>query len=85
MTNKLSWDEILATFRDEWVELIDYNWDLSEPNPSNGVVKTHSKNREDFNRMILEDPSVDSAVIFAGRIKLPENSYLHSNLRIARK
>ena len=36
---KLSWKEIREKFDQEWVELIDYDWDMTEPDPSAGVVR----------------------------------------------
>jgi hypothetical protein len=85
MTKKLSWNEILGTYHNEWVELVDYVWDLSDPNPSEGVVKAHSADRKEFNLLLLQNPAADSAVLFAGKVNLPENSYLHANLRVAQK
>jgi len=85
MRNKLDWAQILDQYKDEWVELIDYKWDMAEPSPSEGVVRTHSSNRKEFNRLISEDPADDSAVVFAGKVELPENTYLHANLRIAQR
>ena len=85
MTKKLTWLEILESYKDEWVELVDYKWDLSEPTPAEGVVRVHSADRNKFNQMISEDPAADSAVIFAGKISLPENTYLHANLRVSQK
>ena len=85
MSKKLAWPEILETYHNEWVELVDYDWDLAEPSPKSGVVRVHSANRKEFNELILNDPPIDSAILFAGKIELPESSYLHANLRVAQK
>ena len=85
MNARLSWNQIIQTFPDQWVELVDYDWDLTNPTPESGVVKTHSADRQVFNALILQNPSTDSAIIYTGRTKLPANTFLHSNLRVAAK
>ena len=36
MNNKLTWEEIKHKYQDEWVQLVDYDWDKSEPDPRGG-------------------------------------------------
>jgi hypothetical protein len=79
MSQKLSWDEITALHHDEWVELVDYEWDETEPDPKSGVVRVHSKDPKEFERLIKNNPPQDSALLFVGKINLPEGITLNSN------
>lgn len=63
---KLTWDEIKSNYWDEWVQLIDYDWDKTEPDPKNGVVRVHSKNAEEFHRLVKQNPVKKSAILFIG-------------------
>jgi hypothetical protein len=81
MAKKLTWEEIKQDFDKQWVELIDYDWQETEPYPNSGVVRVHSGNRKEFDKMILQDPPAHSAIIFVGQRKRPDNVILSSNLR----
>lgn len=74
---KLSWDEIKRRYPDEHVELIDYEWDETEPYPVAGVVRTHSKDHKEFWRLLKAVGQLDSAIIFTGPLfrKRAPNSY----------
>ncbi|ETW97115.1 MAG: hypothetical protein ETSY1_23850 [Candidatus Entotheonella factor] len=52
MNQKLNWEEIKKRFDQEWVELIDYEWEETKPYPSGGVVRVHAKDRKEFDRLI---------------------------------
>jgi len=78
---KLSWEEIKQRFDREWVELVDYEWEDTKLYPSSGVVRVHAKNRKEFDRLILQNPPEDSALVFVGKRKRPENVVLNLNLR----
>ncbi len=82
---KLSWDQIEEQFDQEWVELVDYDWDMTQPDPSAGVVRVHSKDRREFDRLMLQDPPEDSAILFVGDLRLPENTFLSVNLHQYKK
>ena len=79
MKGKLTWKEIVELFPDEWVELIDYEWDETEPDPTAGVVRVHSKNRREFEDLIRQSPPQDSALLFVGKIVVPEGMTISSN------
>lgn len=81
MPEKLNWEEIQKRFDQEWVELIDYEWDDTKPYPSGGVVRVHASNRKEFDRLILQDPPEDSAFVFVGKRKRPEHVVLNLNVR----
>ena len=79
MSKKLTWAEINELYRDEWVELIDYEWDETEPDPKSGRVRVHSKDRKEFEKLIRQDSPEDSALVFVGKIIVPEGMTISSN------
>lgn len=85
MCQKLTWTEINERYPNEWVELVDYEWDETEPDPKSGVVRVHSKNRKEFDKLICTNPPDDSALVFVGRIVVPKGMTLSSNLHQFRK
>ena len=68
MNKKLSWDEIKKEYDGEWVELIDFEWDETEPDPKAGVVRFHSKDRKEFHKLILDRPECEAAIVYVGEI-----------------
>ncbi len=81
MNTKLNWEEIQKRFDQEWVELVDYEWEDTKLYPSGGVVRVHAKDRKEFDRLILQDPPEDSAFVFVGKRKRPENIIRNLNIR----
>ena len=79
MSEKLTWEQIEERYKGEWVELVDYEWDETEPDPRSGVVRTHSSNRKEFDHLIRQNPPDDSALVFVGKIVLPEGITISSN------
>ncbi len=63
---KLAWGQIKQNFEGEWVQLTDCDWDMTEPEPSAGVVNVHAKDAEEFHHLVKQNPSQDSAIIFVG-------------------
>ena len=80
MQEKLTWEEIRSTYKDEWVELVNFEWNESEANPSCGVVYRHSKERKELHTLFMRDPIDNSAIVFTGTIKFPEGSIFSANL-----
>ena len=80
MTEKLSWEDIEKLHDQEWVELVDYEWDLSEPNPQKGVVRAHAKSRKELSDFIKSHPQVDSAILFVGNTDAPSDLRFNANL-----
>ena len=68
MSNRLSWDEIKGQYPNEWVELIDYEWDETEPDPKSGTVRVHSHDRKEFEELIRKDSPEDSTLVYVGKI-----------------
>ena len=81
MTKKLTWGEIKKLYPDQWVELIECEWDPVEPDPANGVVRHHAKKRNDLHELIMKDKPVnDAAVIYVGEITFTEGVVFNANL-----
>lgn len=66
-TTKLSWDEIVRQYNQEWVELIDYDWPDTAAYPTSGIVRVHAKTRFEFDNLADIDPPFNSAYIFVGQ------------------
>lgn len=82
MANKLTWQQIKQQYDGEWVELIDFEWDMTEPDPSSGVVRVHAKDRKEFHRLAMQDPPAESAVVYVGPILMAkENMVFNANQR----
>lgn len=81
MSEKLSWDEIKQRYPDQWVELIECEWNPVEPDPYNGIVRHHSKRRKELHELIMQDQPVDdAAVIYVGDVKFAEGRVFSANL-----
>jgi hypothetical protein len=79
MEAKLTRKEIQRFYDQEWVELIDYDWDEAEPYPKAGVVRSHAKTRKQLSAQVQSNAVMDSAILFVGDWNLPENSVLNFN------
>ena len=81
MSEKLIWEEIKARYDQQWVELVDYDWPEEETYPRSGVVKAHASERRQFYSMAGKDLPVDSAIVFVGKVKLPEGVIFSPGMR----
>lgn len=81
MTEKLNWKQIEALFNQQWVELVDFDWEETEPYPTAGRVRVHSSDRKEFDQLIKRDQSIDSAILFVGKKSQTGSAFLSSNLR----
>lgn len=81
MKEKIPWTEIEALYDQQWVELIDFDWEETEPFPTAGRVRVHSRDRREFNQLIKRDMPIDSAILFVGRRHRQSGTFLSSNLR----
>ena len=85
MSERLTWDEIKERYEDEWVELIDFEWDETELNPRYAIVGFHAKNRREFDSMLAKEKGnrpKRTAIRYAGQaLKLPENCVFSTSLR----
>ena len=75
---KLSWKEIEEQYHREWIQIVDYDWVDTEVYPRRGVVRTHAKSREEFDNLVMQQPLVDSAVIFVGAPESPPEGVVPS-------
>lgn len=80
MSEKLIWDEIKTIYPDQWVELIDFEWDEFEPDPRNGVVRHQSKARKEIHDQFMSNPVDNSAIVYTGVMKIPEGLVFSANL-----
>lgn len=78
MREKLTWDEIKNQFGGEWVELVDFEWDETEPDPRSGVVRVHSKDRKEFHKLILDRPDCEAAILYVGEIFPKQPNHIFS-------
>ena len=53
LSQKLPWDEIRKIYQDEWVKLVDFDWDESEPYPGSGVVRVHHKDKKELKKILI--------------------------------
>lgn len=79
MGEKLSWKDIERLYDQQWVQLIDYEWDEGEPYPSGGVVQFHAFDRREFNDLSRQNPVEDAACVFVGKPKIPAGTILSAN------
>lgn len=80
MDKRLSWEEIEQEFDGEWVQLVDFDWDMTEPNLKAGVVRFHAKGRKELSSFIKGNAPRDSAIFYVGKISLPTNTVFNASL-----
>jgi hypothetical protein len=69
MTEKLTWAEIKQRYDGQWVQLVDYDWDDSEPYPSSGIVTVHAPTRKEFDQLTKQSSDYDAARLYVGEPK----------------
>lgn len=70
MAEKLSWDEILKKYDQQWIELVDFDWDETDPSPKAGVVRVHSTNKSEMLRIAsIDPPAKEAAILFIGKTR----------------
>lgn len=80
MAERLSWQEIKELYPDEWVELIDVEWDLTGPDPNGGVVRVHHRDKKEFKKLIMQDRPPSSALVYSGNRLFPEGKIFSANM-----
>ncbi len=80
MSEKLTWEEIKTRYPDQWVELIDFEWDEFEPYPRSGVVRYQSKARKEIHQQFMNNPVDNSSIVYTGAMKIQEGSVFSANL-----
>ena len=63
INKKLTWEELHNSFRGEWVELIDYEWEWDKKFPIWVIVRHHSTDRDLLNDMIASGDEIDDAIV----------------------
>jgi len=65
---KLTWEQIRSEYDQEWVLLDNCDWPEEGIDPSAGLVRFHSKDRAEFDRLLgTLAPGFDSAIVFVGQ------------------
>jgi len=77
-SEKLSWLEIQKKYNEEWVELIDFEWDETQSDPQSGVVRVHSKDKREFHKLILDRPDCEAAIVYVGDIFPQQSNHIFS-------
>lgn len=70
MQKRLTWEAIEELYDQQWVELVEYEWEDGSPHPASGVVGVHAAEKEEFDRALREcrsSRSDDFAVVYVGR------------------
>ena len=80
MTDKLPWNEIKRLYPNQWVELVDFEWDEFEPDPRYGVVRHYAQKRKELHDIMMQDPVDSSAVVYVGNLKFKEGTVFSANL-----
>lgn len=85
MEKKLTWEEILKLYDQEWVQLIDYDWPEGTPYPRDGVVCVHSRDRKEFYQIMkgLEPKPDDSAIVYVGTPRRDSNVIYMNPVKLA--
>ena len=78
MSKKITWDEIRKIYDGEWVELVDFDWDETEADPQAGVVRVHSKDKEEFRKLILDRPDCETAIVYVGDVFSQQSNHIFS-------
>lgn len=78
MDKKLTWEEIKTKYDGEWVELVDFEWDETEPDPQTGRVRVHSKDKKEFHKMILDRPDCETAIVYVGELFPHKENFIFS-------
>ena len=81
MSNKKSWEEIKSAYPDEWVELVDFEWNDSEPYPRSGIVRVHHRDKKMLKTILnSKDRPTEAALLFTGENLLPQVGLFSANL-----
>jgi len=80
MSKKLTWNEIEEAYPNQWVELVDFEWDEFEPDPLSGVVRRQAKGRKGLHEDFMKNPLDNSAIVYTGTMNIPEGAVFSANL-----
>lgn len=60
---RLDWIDLKTKFGDQWVEMIDFEWDWDKSFPAWAVIRHHSSDRDNLNRLIEVSGEIEGAVV----------------------
>jgi hypothetical protein len=68
MKEKLTWKEIEERYWHQWVQLVDFDWPDTEPWPLTAVVRVHSADKREFNKLAAKDRPNSTARLYVDGI-----------------
>ena len=67
LSNKLLWSHIKEMYQNEWVELVDCDWEWGSPSPRRASVRNHATDRKELLKKInTTGRATGSVVLFVG-------------------
>ncbi len=67
LSKKLLWSHIKEMYQNEWVELVDCDWEWGSPSPRRAFVRNHNADRKELLKKIQSaGPASGSVVLFVG-------------------
>ncbi len=67
ISRKLLWSHIKEMYQNEWVELIDSDWEWGSASPRRALVRNHAPDRNELLKKIhVSGPTAGSVVLFVG-------------------
>ncbi len=67
MLKRVPWKKLRSEFQGEWIELVEFNWEWGQAEPSWATVRHHASDRREL--MVKVDRSgarPDSVILFVG-------------------
>lgn len=82
MQHRLTWSQIREFFHNEWVELVDLEWDQERAIPKLARVRHHASGRKNLLDKVKKSNKVnDSAILYLGQpaplVKLQPTNIAH--------
>ena len=69
MSKRLSWSEIKDTFKNQWVELVDCDWDPCSHHPESACVRNAAPRHNALVSKVARSGKLsDSAILYLGAI-----------------
>ena len=67
MSKRRSWSEIKDNFKNQWVELVDCQWDPERPHPESACVRHSDPRRHTLVSKVARSGKLsDSAILYLG-------------------
>ena len=66
---KMSWNEIIKRYPNEWIMLVDYEYENNDAiDPSAGEVVAHHSSRKEFGELMKKIDVKTAAILYTGSI-----------------